>query len=175
MFRPKACRRSETRSGTGSRSSPSSACLQCFRTKKDLHADSSNGNHSLLSSPYECCEKESNSNMQKSGTDSARRRYPKISFGLSWIAIIPGSIWIIETYYLPVFGGKLNPEQSLLAAPVILLFVAFSLLCHLVAHVGAGRSLGIVIPATLTLLIFGDVSQSWPQTRSPRSDFLVAA
>ncbi len=113
--------------------------------------------------------------MQKSGTDSARRRYPKISFGLSWIAIIPGSIWIIETYYLPVFGGKLNPEQSLLAAPVILLFVAFSLLCHLVAHVGAGRSLGIVIPATLTLLIFGDVSQSWPQTRSPRSDFLVAA
>ena len=50
---------------------------------------------------------------------------PKIKFGLTWVIIVPGAIWAITTYYLPVFGGTLlTPAQTGAATPLILILAA---------------------------------------------------
>jgi len=60
-----------------------------------------------------------------------RTGYPKLKFGLTWLIVIPGSLWTIVTYYLPVSGGTLNRIERLMTTPMIALLSAASLFCHL--------------------------------------------
>jgi Lon-like protease len=102
------------------------------------------------------------------------RPFPWLTLGLSWLALIPGLIWMILTYYLPVFGGTLTKQQAGLATPLILFLFAFSILIHVGAHVWTARALGLETPGNLTILFFGDVAQSWPPGPSPSREFLSA-
>jgi Lon-like protease len=87
---------------------------------------------------------------------------PKIKFGFTWLVIIPGSLWVLITYYLPLFGGTLNRVEGWLTTPIIIIFVAASLFCHVAAHLWITKLTNREMPAQITILIFGDASQVWP-------------
>jgi Zn-dependent protease len=56
----------------------------------------------------------------------------------------------------------------------ILLLAAVSLVCHVLAHVGAARLSGKPLPEHLTLLAFGDATQRWSEIAAPGRELLVA-
>ena len=99
--------------------------------------------------------------------------------------MIPGGIWAILTLYLPLFGGNLNRVETWLTTPVIMLFIAASLGCHILAHLWAAGVTGIETPSEMTILIFGDAAQDWsgiasewreviPTVAGPLANLLVA-
>jgi PDZ domain-containing protein len=97
-------------------------------------------------------------------------QYPEIRFGFTWLIMIPSSIWVLVTYYLPVSGGTLNRMEKLVTIPVIVLLVVASLSCHILSHIWAARLTHVEMPSRLTVLVFGDASQSWRLTDSQWQD-----
>ena len=89
--------------------------------------------------------------------------------------ILPGLVWGILDYYLPLLGGTLPPSGVWIVTAGILLFTALSLALHILAHAGVARLSGQSMPASLTLLAFGDAAQRWPEVASGAQDLLVAA
>ena len=72
---------------------------------------------------------------------------PKFKFGLTWLIVIPGGVWAIMTYYLPVFGGTLlTPYQTRAATPIILILLAASVVVHVGAHLWTARLMGLEPP-----------------------------
>jgi Lon-like protease len=103
------------------------------------------------------------------------RGYPKMKFGLTWLIIIPVSLWAIVTYYLPVSGGTLNRIERLMTIPMIVLLIAASLFCHLFAHLWIARLTGTEVPSEIAILVFGDASQLWPVTTSEWQEIISAS
>jgi PDZ domain-containing protein len=104
------------------------------------------------------------------------RSFPKIKFGLTWLIVIPGSIWALVTYYLPVFGGTLlTPAQTQAVTPILLILVAASVVCHVGAHLWVARLTGLELPSEITVFIFGDGAQSWSTLASPWHESLTTA
>ena len=98
---------------------------------------------------------------------------PKIKFGFTWFIIIPGSLWAIVTYYLPLFGGTLNRIETWITTPVIILLVATSLVCHILAHLWVAKLTGAETPSGITILIFGDATQCWPGSTSKWQEIII--
>jgi len=103
------------------------------------------------------------------------RRFPRLSFGLTWVIILPGLVLGILDYYLPLLGGTLPPSGVWIVTVGILLFTAVSLALHVLAHAGAARLSRQSMPASLTLLACGDAAQRWPEAVSDARELLVAA
>lgn len=102
------------------------------------------------------------------------RRLPRLTFGLTWLIILPALTLGIQDYFLPLLGGTLNRSGAWTVTLGILLFVAFSLACHLLAHWVAARLFGKPLPTHLTLLVYGDAAQRWPAAAGWQ-ELLVAA
>ena len=102
------------------------------------------------------------------------RRFPRLSFGLTWLIILPGLVWGILDYFLPLLGGTLPPSSVWIVTVGILLFTAFSLAFHVLAHAWVARLSGQTMPASLTLLASGDAAQRWPEVPAGARELLVA-
>ena len=100
---------------------------------------------------------------------------PRIRPGFTWLIVIPAGLWGIAGYYLPLFSEHLTPVQTWLVTLLIALMIGLSLACHSLAHLWAARVFHQEIPDKLTLLIFGDVSQSWPEADSSWQEAAIAA
>jgi PDZ domain-containing protein len=102
-------------------------------------------------------------------------RLPHLSFGLTWLIILPALAWGILDYYLPLLGGTLNPTGTWTVTIGSLLLVVASLACHALAHAGAARLAGTQPPAHLTLLVFGEAAQRWPVAAAGAQELLIAS
>jgi PDZ domain-containing protein len=102
-------------------------------------------------------------------------RLPRLGFGLTWLIVLPAGIWGILDYYLPLLGGTLSRAGTWIVTAGILVLAAVSLACHILAHWGAARLAGEKPPARLTLLIFGEAAQRWPEAAAGAREFLIAA
>ena len=112
-------------------------------------------------------------NLNRDPTSRPARR-PRLSFGLTWLIILPALLWGISDYYLPLLGGVLTRSAAWTVTAVILLLVTVSLFCHVLAHAAAARLAGMTLPAPMALLIFGDAAQRWPVAAAGRRELLVA-
>ena len=110
-----------------------------------------------------------------SNSSSKTGRLPRPGVGLTWLIVLPAGIWGILDYYLPVLGGTLSRAGTWIVTAGILGLAALSLACHILAHWGAARLAGEKPPAQLTLLIFGDATQTWPGAAGGAREFLTAA
>ena len=99
---------------------------------------------------------------------------PKISFGFTWLVIIPAGIWAIAGYYLPLFSENLTQLQTWIVTLLIVLMIGVSLALHILAHLWIAKAMHQEIPAKLTLLVFGDASQSWLEGDSSWREIVVA-
>ena len=99
----------------------------------------------------------------------------RLSFGLTWLIILPALAWGILDYYLPLLGGTLNRAGTWTVTIGSLLMVAVSLACHVLAHAGAARLAGTQPPAHLTLLVFGEAAQRWPVAAAGAQELLIAS
>ncbi len=99
---------------------------------------------------------------------------PKFSFGFTWLIVIPAGIWAIAGYYLPLFSENLTRVQTWIVTLLIVLMIGVSLVCHILAHLWIAKAVRLEIPAKLTLLIFGDVSQSWLEANSSWQEIVIA-
>ena len=52
---------------------------------------------------------------------------PKISFGFTWLILIPAGIWAIAGYYLPLFSENLTQLQTWIVTLLIALMIGVSL------------------------------------------------
>jgi len=102
-------------------------------------------------------------------------RLPRLTFGFTWLIVLPAGIWGILDYYLPLLGGTLSRSGTWIVTLAILLLAAVSLICHVLAHVMAARLSGNPLPEHLTLLAFGDAAQRWPEIAAPERELLVAS
>ena len=99
---------------------------------------------------------------------------PKFNFGFTWLIVIPAGIWAVAGYYLPLFSENLTRLQTWIVTLLIVLMIGVSLACHILAHLWIAKAMHQEIPAKLTLLIFGDASQSWPEADSSWQEIVVA-
>jgi len=99
---------------------------------------------------------------------------PKFSFGFTWLIIIPAGIWAIAGYYLPLFSENLTQLQTWIVTLLIVLMIGVSLACHIFAHRWSAKMMYQEIPTKLTLLIFGDASQSWLEADSSWREIVIA-
>src|SRR5271157_2868682 len=99
---------------------------------------------------------------------------PKFNFGFTWLIVIPAGIWAIVGYYLPLFSENLTQLQTWIVTLLIVLMIGVSLVCHILAHLWIAKAMHREIPTKLTLLIFGDVSQSWLEADSSWQEIVIA-
>jgi len=99
----------------------------------------------------------------------------RLSFGLTWLVILPAGLWGILDYYLPLLGGTLTRRGAWIVTGGILLASAFSLACHFLAHWLAARLSGQPRPASLPLLVFGEAAQAWPEAAAGGAELLISA
>jgi Zn-dependent protease len=102
------------------------------------------------------------------------RRSPKFKPGLTWLIVIPGSLWALIAYFLPLMGGTLNQVEARLTTPISIVLIAVSLFLHVFAHLWAARWLGIEKPSEVPVLIFGDAAQCWSIRESGWREILIA-
>ena len=98
----------------------------------------------------------------------------KISLNLTWLVVIPAGLWVIATFYVPIFGAFLSVTQTWVVTLLIGLAVAISLLGHAFAHIYAARRVSGSTPSTVSLFLFGDAAQAWPASPSARREAAVA-
>ncbi len=108
--------------------------------------------------------------IEKSAT---KKPLPHIRFGLSWIIIIPGAIWGILGYYLPLLGGTLDRISTYIVAAACLFLALASLFLHLLAHLVVAWLTEKKLPTDMSILIFGDASQRWPAASSNGHEALI--
>ena len=101
--------------------------------------------------------------------------FPRISFGLSWLIILPAAVWGISSYYLPLLAGTLGTVDTWVVTLVILLLSGISLVCHTAAHLWSAWLVEKKLPSKMTLLIFGDAAQRWPNALTGGREILVAS
>jgi Lon-like protease len=99
---------------------------------------------------------------------------PAFEFDISWLIVIPAAIWGIAGYYLPLFSEHLTQIQLAVVTLLILVTAGVSLACHILAHLWTAKVMHREIPRKLTLLVFGDVSQSWKQADSSWQEVVIA-
>ena len=99
---------------------------------------------------------------------------PKFNFGFTWLIIIPAGIWAIAGYYLPLFSENLTQLQTWIVTLLMVLMIGVSLALHVLAHLWTAKVMRQEIPNKLTLLIFGDASQSWPEADSSWREIVVS-
>jgi len=99
---------------------------------------------------------------------------PKVNFGFTWLIVIPAGIWAIAGYYLPLFSENLTQFQTWIVTLLIVLMIGVSLALHILAHLWISKMMHQEIPTKLTLLIFGDASQSWREADSPWREIVIA-
>jgi PDZ domain-containing protein len=107
--------------------------------------------------------------------NSHPRRLPRLSFGWSWLIVLPAGVWGILGYYLPVLGGTLDRAGIWIVTALILLLAGASLVGHALAHLAAAQLTGKKLPDEMTLLVFGDAAQRWPMTASAGNEALIAS
>ncbi len=110
---------------------------------------------------------------------SLRIRLPasqvRLSFDLSWLVILPSSLWAVASNYVAVMGAFLSPARIWEVALACSLGAAFSLVCHVLAHLYAARLARRPVPPVLPVLLFGDAGQAWPPAASAWVDGLEGA
>ncbi len=92
---------------------------------------------------------------------------------ISVLALVAG-LWFAATLYMPVVAPALTGSVRWLAALLIVLLAALSVLAHGFAHVAAARWLGSPAPARLRISLLGDAAQVWPRAASNRDEALAA-
>ena len=102
------------------------------------------------------------------------KRSPKFKPGLTWMIVIPGSLWALIAYFLPLMGGTLNQAETNLTTPISIVLIVMSLFLHVFAHIWAARWLGLERSSEVPVLIFGDAAQCWPTRESGWREILVA-
>jgi len=100
--------------------------------------------------------------------------FHSFGFGFTWLIVIPAGIWAVAGYYLPLFSENLTQLQTWIVTLLIMLMIGVSLVCHILAHLWIAKAAHYEIPIRLSLLIFGDVSQSWPGADSPWREIVIA-
>jgi len=105
---------------------------------------------------------------------SSSRSFPRIAFGFTWLILLPGLVWGILGYYLPLLGGTLNRTGMWIVTISCLLLAIVSLICHILAHLAAAWLTGKKLPSDMTLLIFGDAAQRWPTAGTKWREALIA-
>jgi Zn-dependent protease len=100
--------------------------------------------------------------------------FPRITFGWSWLIVLPALVWGVTSYYLPLLGGTLDMIGSWIVTLAILLLTGVSLALHVIAHLGTAWLTGKKLPSKMTLLIFGEAAQRWPGASSSGSEILIA-
>ena len=103
------------------------------------------------------------------------RRFPRMTFGFSWLIILPAGVWVIFGYYLPLFGGNLDQTMTWIMGASILILAGVSLFFHNLAHLGAAWLAEKKLPSEMTILIFGDAAQRWPPAGSMGHELLIAS
>ena len=96
-------------------------------------------------------------------------------FGPIWLLVVPGLVWMLRSFYVPVTGVSLSPTEMWIATGVISCGVLASLLAHGAAHVLVGRFVEAEVPERLPLYPAGDAAQVWPPAADAGSEFTVAA
>ena len=99
---------------------------------------------------------------------------PKFNFGFTWLIIIPAGLWAVAGYYLPLFSEHLTQIQTWSVTLLIALMIGVSLALHIMAHLWTAKAMRQEIPAKLTLFIFGEASQSWPEADSSWREIVIA-
>jgi len=96
-----------------------------------------------------------------------------ISPNISWLLILPISVWGIATVYVPILGDSLTPVQTGAVTILIVLLAAISLICHSLGHIFAARQVKADFPERISLFLFGDAAQAWPVSLSLWKEILV--
>jgi PDZ domain-containing protein len=99
----------------------------------------------------------------------------RLTFDLSWLAILPSGVWAIATSYVAVIGAFLSPARIWEVALLCSLGAGFSLVCHVLAHIYAARLARHAIPPAMPVLAFGDAGQAWPPATTAWGEVLVSA
>jgi len=100
--------------------------------------------------------------------------FPTFGLGFTWLIVMPAGIWAISGYYLPLFSEHLTPVQTWMVTLLIVLMIGVSLACHILAHLWIAKAMHQEIPDKLTLLVFGDASQSWLEAYSSWREAVIA-
>ena len=98
-----------------------------------------------------------------------------VLLNLSWLFVLPAGLWGLVNLYLPTFVAFLTPLQTAALVVLILILSAVSLVCHVLGHRLIARLLGSPTPDSLSLFLFGDAAQAWPQDTSGWREAAVAA
>ncbi len=98
----------------------------------------------------------------------------RLTFGLTWLVVLPLGIWAIAGLYVAILGAFLDLAQTWLVALLIGVLFLVSLVLHTLAHVWAARLVKATLPDRIPVYAFGDASQVWPAAPSPWAESLVA-
>lgn len=98
-----------------------------------------------------------------------------VVLGPIWLVVVPGAVWIVRGFYVPILGVSLSGTEMWLATAAICCGAFASLVVHAAAHVAVGRLLGSPVPERLPLYPAGDASQVWPAACGPGTEAIVAA
>ena len=95
----------------------------------------------------------------------------EIYVDFTWLLAFAFFTWSVGSYYDTTFSGWGHLTAYILGAVSCLLFFV-SVLLHELGHSFTARSLGLPVN-TITLFIFGGVSNLAGKPESPREEFLV--
>jgi PDZ domain-containing protein len=93
---------------------------------------------------------------------------------ISWLLVLPVSIWGIAALYLPLLGEPLSPARTWATTFLIIVLITMSLTGHVVGHTAAARLLNRAVPAKISVFLFGDAAQIWPSPFSTWKEWVVA-
>jgi PDZ domain-containing protein len=99
----------------------------------------------------------------------------RLTFDLSWLAIMPAGVWAIASSYVAVIGAFLSPARIWEVALLCILGAGFSLVCHVLAHSYAAHLARHAIPPAMPVLPFGDAGQAWLPAATAWGEVFVSA
>ena len=98
-----------------------------------------------------------------------------VTFDLSWLVILPISVWAVATSYVAVMGAFLTPARIWEVALLCSLGAGLSLAGHILGHVLAARLARRETPLAVPVLLFGDAGQVWPPALTIWQEIWLAA
>jgi Lon-like protease len=99
----------------------------------------------------------------------------KVTFDLSWLVILPASVWAVANIYVAVIGAFLSPARIWEVALLCGLGAGLSLACHILAHLLAAHMAHLETPPAIPVLLFGDAGQVWAPAASVWTETWLAA
>lgn len=81
---------------------------------------------------------------------------------VSWLLIIPLSLWVIATIYIPIMGSAIDSAQVWGISFAILVLILLSLFLHVFTHLAVTKVVGCDPPEKINPLLIGDPAQCWP-------------